>query len=67
MKCLYKNFKNVQLIESKKCMVKCSCEKLFIYKCGEDYCSKDKRSCDGLDLKKFKGKLKFCELFQHLK
>jgi hypothetical protein len=60
-KCLYKNFKMFPLIESQKYMVKCSCEKLFSYKCGEDYCSKDKHSCDGLDLKKFKGKLKLCE------
>ena len=52
-KCLYyKNFKIFPLIESKKFMVKCSCEKLFGYKCGQDYCSKDKHSCDGLDLKK---------------
>jgi hypothetical protein len=37
----------------------------FIFKLDEDFCSKDKHSCDGL--KKFKDKLQYCKRFFALK
>jgi hypothetical protein len=59
-KCIYKP-KIWLLADVPKIWIKCECEKSYSYKCGKDYCSKDKEACDGLDLKKFKGKIHGCK------
>ncbi len=59
-KCLYKP-KIWAFVDVKKIKIKCACENLFSYKCGEEYCSKDKGSCFGFDIKKYKNKLKYCK------
>ncbi len=52
-KCFYKP-KIWSIASIPKILLKCLCPKSYSYKCGENFCSKDKIACDGFDLKKFK-------------
>ncbi len=59
-KCLFK-LKIWVFSEVKKIWINCPCNNEYNFKCGNDYCAKNKEACSGFDPKKFSQQLDACK------